>query len=92
MEMIDLSANRTFDGRYNIRGQMISIKRIEMKKSQRMLAEDLQRAGLVMDKNAIQKIEAGTRYVSDIELKVISNVLGISYDKLLAIPKENNDL
>lgn len=95
MELIYMAANKTFEGRYNICGRMISIKRMEMKKSQRMLAEDLERAGLVMDKNAIQKIEAGTRYVSDIELKVISNVLGLSLAELLTPPpseeKEQTD-
>ena len=43
----------------------------------------LQLAGLDIDKNAVQRIESGKRFVTDIELKVIAEVLGISYDKLL---------
>ena len=39
--------------------------------------------GLDIDKNAVQRIESGKRFVTDIELKVIAEVLGISYDKLL---------
>jgi len=48
-----------------------------------MLAERLQLAGLDVDKNAIQKIESGQRFVTDIELKVIAKVLGVSYSDLL---------
>ena len=54
-----------------------------MKKSQRQLADELQLEGLDIDKNAIQRIEAGKRFVTDIELVYISKVLGISYDELL---------
>ena len=43
----------------------------------------LQRAGLDVDKNAIQRIECRQRFVTDIELKVISEVLGVTCDELL---------
>ena len=43
----------------------------------------LQLAGLDLDKNAIQRIESGQRFVTDIELKVIAQVLGITVDELL---------
>ncbi len=54
-----------------------------MKLSQRKLADSLQIAGLDIDKNAIQRIEAGKRFVTDIELKVIAKVLKISVDELI---------
>ena len=69
----------------NICGKKIAeirLKRIP-KTSQRMLAEMLQLEGLDIDKNAVQRIEAGARFVSDIELKIISKVLNISCDELL---------
>ena len=69
----------------NIWGKKIAeirLKRIP-KTSQRMLAEMLQLEGLDIDKNAVQRIEAGARFVSDIELKIISKVLNISCDELL---------
>ena len=53
------------------------------KTSQRQLADMLQLAGLDLDKNAIQRIESGKRFVTDIELKAIARVLGISYESLL---------
>lgn len=77
--------NKTIDGKNNICGCVISAKRIEMGLSQRALADKLQVAGLDIDKNAIQRIEAGKRFVTDIELKVISSVLNISVVELLGM-------
>lgn len=53
------------------------------KTSQRKLADMLQMEGLDLDKNAVQRIESGKRFVTDIELKVIAKVLGVSYQELL---------
>jgi len=52
-------------------------------KSQRELADTLQLAGLDIDKNAIQRIEAGKRFVTDIELTYFSKVLNVTLDTLL---------
>lgn len=51
--------------------------------SQRALADMLQLAGIDVDKNAIQRIECGKRFVTDIELKVLARVLGVTTDELL---------
>ena len=53
--------------------------------SQRELADRLQLIGLDVDKNAIQRIEAGKRFVTDIELIAISKVLNKTFDELLKI-------
>lgn len=53
------------------------------KPSQKALADLLQIAGLDVDKNAIQRIESGQRFVTDIELQVIAKVLKVSYEDLL---------
>lgn len=39
--------------------------------------------GLDLDKNAIQKIECGKRFVTDIEFKALAAVLQVSYSQLL---------
>ena len=44
-----------------------------------ILADMLQMEGLDLDKNAVQRIESGKRFVTDIGLKVITKVLGVSY-------------
>lgn len=75
--------NKLSDGRHNLCGKAIEQHRKAMKKSQRELADLLQIAGLDVDKNAIQRIEAGKRFVTDIELTYFSHVLNISYEELL---------
>lgn len=76
--------NKSDNGRNNISGMHIAKRRKEMGISQRELAENLQRLGLDVDKNAIQRIEAGKRFVTDIELVFISKALGLSYEELLS--------
>ena len=75
--------NKSSDGRNNICGAQIARYRKELKKSQRELADALQLLGLDVDKNAIQRIEAGKRFVTDIELVYLAKALNISYEKLL---------
>ena len=75
--------NKCSDGRNNICGTQIAHFRKEMKKSQRELADALQLLGLDVDKNAIQRIEAGKRFVTDIELIYFAKVLNVSYQDLL---------
>ena len=75
--------NKTEDGRNNICGRQVARCRKELKKSQREQADALQLLGLDVDKNAIQRIEAGKRFVTDIELKYLARVLNVSYDALL---------
>ena len=77
--------NKNSDGTLNISGKKIAMlrKAMDPKTSQRMLADMLQLHGLDLDKNAIQKIESGKRFVTDIELKILAKVLNVSSDYLL---------
>ncbi len=75
--------NKTCDGKNNICGTNIAKHRKKMKISQRELADRLQLAGLDIDKNAIQRIECGKRFVTDIEIIVISKVLNQNMEDLL---------
>lgn len=77
--------NRTENGKNNIVGENIKHHRLMLKDapSQRQFAELLQMSGLDLDKNAIQRIEAGDRFVTDIELKIIAEVLDVTCDELL---------
>lgn len=77
--------NKANDGSNNICGRKIKQFRVALpsKPSQREFADMLQIAGLDMDKNAIQRIENGKRFITDIELKVIARVLDVSYTDLL---------
>lgn len=66
---------------------LVSSRLIKLRKlqnlSQRDLAHKLQLAGYDMDKNVITRIETNKRYVTDIELRALSEVLGVSYAFLI---------
>lgn len=66
---------------------LISQQLIELRRrndySQRDLAYKLQLAGYDMDKNVITRIETNKRYVTDLELKALSEVFHVSYDFLI---------
>ena len=77
--------NKAENGRNNISGLKIKELRLAMspKVSQRKFADMLQLQGLDLDKNAIQRIESGQRFITDIELKAFAKVLAVSYEELL---------
>ena len=75
--------NKTSDGLNNICGKKIADLRKGLNISQRMLADKLQLIGLDVDKNAIQRIECGKRFVTDIELVAFSKIFDITVDELL---------
>lgn len=56
--------------------------------SQRALADSLQLHGIDVDKNAVQRIECGKRFVTDIELVAIASVLKVSVLDLLTEENE----
>ena len=53
------------------------------KLSQRALADKMQLIGIDIDKNAIQRIECGKRFVTDIELKAFAEVFGVGVERLV---------
>ncbi len=75
--------NKTDDGLNNICGKNVANFRKKLKISQREIADRLQLTGLDVDKNAIQRIECGKRFVTDIEIIALSKVLNCSYAELL---------
>ena len=75
--------NKTVDGNNNICGKNIAVFRKGMNISQKKLADRLQLIGLDIDKNAVQRIEAGKRFVTDIEIVAFSKVLDKTYTELL---------
>lgn len=77
--------NKAADGSNNLCGQKIRAYREALPKSpsQKVFSDMLQVEGLDLDKNAVQRIESGQRFVTDIELRVIARVLKVSYADLL---------
>lgn len=76
--------NKTVDGKNNLCGKAVAAARKRLGISQRELADRLQLYGLSIDKNAVQRIESGQRFVTDIEMVALSAVLGLTYNELLA--------
>ncbi len=76
--------NKTNDGRNNLCGRNVARRRVAMKLSQRALADRLQLVGLDIDKNAIQRIECGKRFVTDIEIVALARVFDVTPNALLA--------
>jgi len=75
--------NKTPEGLNNLCGKKISEYRLKMNISQRELADKLQLAGINIDKNAVQRIECGKRFVTDIEIAGILKVLEINFEDLI---------
>ena len=77
--------NKAENGKNNICGENVYRlrKAQQPKMSQRMLAERLQLENIDVDKNAIQRIESGQRFVTDIELAVLAKIFRVSLDELI---------
>lgn len=74
---------RTKTGEKNLISRQLIELRKQYNYSQRYLAYMLQLAGYDIDKNVITRIETNQRYVTDLELKALSEVFHVSYDYLI---------
>lgn len=72
------------DGRNNISGKKVKKYRLEKKVSQYKLAAKIQAMGYDVDNHFVRRIENGERFVTDIELIILPEALGVSIDDLLS--------
>lgn len=77
-----------FEGKKNISGDRIHQARTTMRLSQADLAARMQVSGVNIEREAISKIETGDRFVTDYELMVFSDVLGVSVEWLVTQEKK----
>jgi DNA-binding helix-turn-helix protein len=75
--------NKSKDGLNNLCGKNIAHFRTELRLSQRELADKMQLVGIDIDKNAIQRIECGKRFVTDIELVAFARHFEKSIEELI---------
>ena len=73
---------RSDTGNKNLISDNLIRLRREHKLSQRDLAKLMQLAGCDMDRNVITRIETQKRYVTDIELKKLCQVLDTTFEEL----------
>lgn len=72
-----------YNGRKNLCGDKVRQARQKQRISQSDLAARLQIAGVIIERDSISRIEAGTRFVADYELKIIAEVLKVDVMWLL---------
>lgn len=71
-----------FEGQKNISGDRIHQVRATKRISQADLAARMQVKGVFIEREAISKIETGDRFVTDYELMIFAEVLGVTMDWL----------
>ena len=74
-----------FNGSKNISGKRIKEARRNMKLSQEELAARLQVMGVNIERDSLSRIEIGTRFVADYEIKALSQILKVTVAFLLGI-------
>lgn len=74
---------KTSTGEKNLISQRLIELRHQNNLSQRDLAHKLQLHGYDMDKNVITRIETNKRYVTDVELKALTEIFNVSYEYLI---------
>lgn len=74
-----------YNGKKNICGEKIHQARRRLHMTQSDLAAKLQLAGITIERDSISRIEIGTRFVTDYEVRALSEILHISVNCLLGI-------
>ena len=74
-----------FNGRKNICGQRVKEARKNLRLSQAELAARLQVSGVVVERDSVSRIEIGTRFVADYEVKILAEILKVSPAYLLGL-------
>ena len=67
----------------NLCGNRIREARLRQRLSQYDLAARLQTQGILIEQDSISRIEIGTRFVADYEVKVLAKVLNVPLEWLL---------
>ena len=74
-----------FNGKKNICGDRVHEARCKLRLTQNDLAAQLQVKGINIERDSVSRIEIGTRFVADYELKILADVLKVSVNWLLGI-------
>lgn len=74
-----------YNGKKNICGDRIHEARCKHRITQSDLAAQLQVAGIIIERDSISRIEIGTRFVADYELREFAKILNVSVGWLLGM-------
>lgn len=72
-----------YNGKKNICGDRVHEARCRLRLTQNDLAAQLQVAGINIERDSVSRIEIGTRFVADYELRALANLLKVSVAWLL---------
>lgn len=72
-----------FAGKKNVAGDRIHQRRTAMRLSQADLAARMQIKGVLIEREAISKMETGDRFITDYELMTFAEVLDVSMEWLV---------
>lgn len=72
-----------YNGKKNICGDRVHEARCRLRLTQSDLAAQLQVAGINIERDSISRIEIGTRFVADYELRELAKLLKVSVAWLL---------
>lgn len=73
----------SYRGKKNLCGDRIREARLKERLSQTDLAAKVQIEGVTLERDSISRIEIGTRFVTDYELKIFARVLRVNMEWLL---------
>lgn len=71
-----------YNGRKNLCGEKVRELRLKNRMSQTDLAARLQVKGVIIERDSISRIEAGTRFIADYELKALSEIFNVEINTL----------
>ncbi len=74
-----------YNGKKNICGDRLHEARCKLRLTQSDLAAQLQVNGIIIERDSISRIEIGTRFVADYELRELSKILKVTVNWLLGI-------
>ena len=74
-----------YNGKKNVCGERIHEARCKLRLTQSDLAAQLQINGIIIERDSISRIEIGTRFVADYELRELAKILKVTVNWLLGI-------
>ncbi|MBE6915842.1 MAG: helix-turn-helix transcriptional regulator [Ruminococcaceae bacterium] len=74
-----------YNGKKNICGDRVHEARCKLRMTQSDLAAKLQLSDIIIERDSVSRIELGTRFVTDYEVRALANILKVSPLWLLGI-------
>lgn len=74
-----------YNGKKNICGDRIHEARCRLRLTQSELAAQLQVAGINIERDSVSRMEIGTRFVADYELRELARILKVSVEWLVGV-------